>query len=68
MTNGTVTNKDLYEAIEKLESKIAHRLEKVEECVADNTAWRNQLTGKLAVMMGVVGLSINIVWDKLFNR
>ena len=68
MTNGTVTNKDLYEAIEKLESKIAHRLEKVEECVAGNTAWRNQLTGKLAVMMGAVGLGINIIWDTLFNR
>lgn len=69
MSNGNyITNRDLYDAIERLESKLSHRIERVEQCVDSNTDWRNQLTGKLTVIMIVVGAAINFLWDQIFNR
>lgn len=63
----TVTNKDLYEAIERLEGKLMNRIEKLETNVDANTDWRNQLTGKITIIMIVVGIGINWAWDYFFN-
>lgn len=69
MANGSgITNKDLYEAINELRKEISHRLEKVEEKVEDNTAWRNQLTGKIAVLFIIIGAGINLAMDWLREK
>ena len=67
MTNGTITNRELYEAIEKLEDKIGHRLEKMEMCVDENTNWRNRVMGQLTIMMIIIGTAINWAWSQLFK-
>lgn len=64
----SVTNKDLYEAIERLEGKLVKRIERLEACVDDNTAWRNQLTGKMTVLMIFIGAGINWLWDSVFKK
>jgi len=64
----SVSNQQLYDAIERLESKIVHRIELLETEVRDTTNWRNQLTGKLTVVFAVIGLGINFLWDTIFNR
>ncbi len=67
MTNH-VTNKHLYDAINSLERKILRRLRTDERKIDKNTDFRNQLTGKIIVLMGVVGVGINILWDSIINR
>ena len=69
MTNGSkVTLRDIYEAINALEAKMTHRMEKVEGDVEENTTFRNQLIGKMTVIFAVIGVSVNLLWDYIFNN
>jgi hypothetical protein len=68
MTNGQVTNKDLYDAIHDLRKEISDRIDKIECKVDENTNWRNQITGKITVLMVVIGAGVNWFWDKIFNK
>ena len=68
MTNGRRTNNEVFDEIRELRKDVTHRFELVEKQVDVNTDFRNQLIGKMAVMMGLIGIGINIAWDKLFNR
>ena len=64
----TVSNKDLYEAIESLEKKMVHRVELIETNVLKHDRWINQITGKVTVIMVFIGIGINWAWDMLLNR
>lgn len=66
MTEGKITNKDLYQAINDLRQELGHNIETLQLKVDENTNWRNQVTGKLTVLMIVVGTAINWMWDRLF--
>lgn len=77
--SNSVSNKDLYKAIEGLEKKILHYIEKNEdeclkrhdsllEMVKQNTDWRNQATGKLTVLFVFIGLVVNWFWDLLYKK
>ncbi len=74
-----VTNQHLYEVINNFERKITlqiarmdrrftRRIGKIEKKVEKNTDFRNQLTGKIVVLMGIVGIGINVLWDSIMNR
>lgn len=62
MANG-VTNKDLYDAIDRLGNKFDQKILRLEVKVDANTTWRNQITGKLTVLFVVIGFGINWAWD-----
>jgi len=68
MTNGSITNRDLYDAINGLRIEIGERIEKVEEKVDENTNWRNKIVGQFTIMMVFIGTAINAFWDYLFNK
>ena len=64
----TVSNQQLYEAISELENKVVHRIENVEDKVDKHDAYINQLTGKIVVITGLIGLIINWAWNAIINR
>jgi len=66
--NGNVTLKDVYEAINALENRVMHRVEKIEENVEENTTFRNQLIGKMTALFVILGIGINALWDLFINR
>lgn len=68
MTKETVTLRDVYEAINKLEDRMAHRIEKIETDVDQNTTFRNQLIGKMTVIFAIIGVGVNWAWDIFVNR
>ena len=68
MTNDKVTLRDVYDAVNSLEAKMTHRVEKLEVCVDDNTNFRNQLIGKMTVIFAVIGISVNWLWDIFVNK
>lgn len=61
--NGKITNKDLYEAIERLENKICARYDakfsRLELQIDENTSWRNKIVGQFAIIMVIIGAGIN---------
>ena len=66
--NDTVTNRDLYDIINDLRKEMACRIDKIEIEVRETTNWKNQLTGKITVLVAVIGIGVNILWDYLFNK
>jgi len=68
MTNGKVTLKDVYGAINDLENKVVHRIEAVEQKVDENTDFRNQLIGKITVIFAAIGIGVNWLWDAIINN
>ena len=67
MSNGK-TNTQLYDAIEKLRLEIKDDMISLRKEVDSNTTWRNQLTGKIFVMITVMGIGVNWAWDFFVNR
>ena len=63
-----ITLKDVYDVVQRLEDKMDGRFEKIEEEVATNTNFRNQLIGKITVVVVFIGLGINMAWDYIFNK
>lgn len=68
MTNNRVTLRDIYDAVNALESKVTHRIDGVEKQVDENTSFRNQLVGKITLLFALMGIAVNWIWDVLINR
>ncbi len=68
MTNGRPTNTDIYNAINDFRKEMRAEHDKLETKVDANTSFRNQLTGKLTVIMVIIGLTINFLWDMVAKR
>jgi hypothetical protein len=64
----SVTNKDIYEAVNNLERKLLHRIERIENEVKDNTNWRNKITGQITLIVMAVGFAVNFIWDFIIRR
>lgn len=63
-----ITNQDIYNAINDLRQEVNHNLERLEDDVKENTNFRNQLIGKITVMMALIGIGVNWLWDLFVNR
>ena len=66
--NNRPTLKDVYNVVNRLEDKMDKRLQGIEDDVECNTAFRNQLTGRVAMIAGVIGVVVNIVLNWFFRR
>jgi hypothetical protein len=66
--NDRVTIRDVYNQVAGLEKKLGERIDKVEIEVDANTTFRNQLIGKITVIVALLGIGINWLWDSLVNR
>ncbi len=56
MTNNKVTIKDVYEIVDRVDTK----LDKLGERVSALEIWRANILGKLAVVVGIIGLCSNL--------
>jgi len=72
MTNENPSNLELYKAINssrlEIKREINRRFDKIEIKVDKNTAFRNQLTGKIVVLVGIIGIGVNFLYDLIFRR
>jgi len=66
------TLQDVYDLVDRkftqFEVKYDHRLEGMQTQINDNTAFKNQITGKITVLFAVIGIGINWVWDLVTKR
>lgn len=58
-----ITNKDLYEAIDKMRLELKADLKTLKVEVDANTGFRHQLTGKLTVLFIFIGVGVNFLMD-----
>lgn len=63
-----ITLKDVYEVVQRLEDKMDGKFDKLDEEVKENTNFKNQLIGKMTVIFAIIGISVNMVWDYIFNK
>ena len=63
MNKDSVTLRDIYNAIGELRKELSGRIEKVEDDVVDINNWRNKLIGQFSVIMVLIGIGINYLWD-----
>lgn len=79
MPNGKITYKDIYDAVESLETKMDKRLDEVLAIVVENTKritafeyWKANITGKITVAIAVVSFGLTIIqgWvrERLFGK
>jgi hypothetical protein len=68
MTNESVTNRDLYNAINDLRKEVCERVEKIEVKTVEIDNWRNRVVGQFSVIMIIVGAGINYLWDNIFKK
>ena len=64
MNNGKVTLRDIYEIVDRLETKMDKRLCVVEEKVNELESFRDKLKGQLALITAVISafLTLTIDW------
>lgn len=68
MTNGKVSLKDVFDVVNRLEDKMDRRLCSVEEKVNGLEAFKDNLTGKITLLIGLVSLSFNFVFDYIRQK
>lgn len=50
-------------AINNLDEKWDKRASKQDDKIAANTAWRNQMMGKMTVLFTIIGIGVNFAMD-----
>ena len=63
--------KDVYQAVQRLEDKMDKRMVKMEEEVEEICKWKDNLSGKIAIVVGFASLCATLTLDwvreKLFR-
>ncbi len=77
--NGRVTQKDLYNCLNNMESKLDKHFDKIENLIIDNSKrittleyWKANITGKITMAVVVIASSfstvINFAWDYIRSK
>ncbi len=77
--DGRVTQKDIYlelkdfrreimDMFKESEDRCRERYKELKVEVDDTTCWRNKLTGQITVIVAIVGLGINWLWDAINKK
>jgi len=67
MTKETVTLRDVYDAVNRLEDKFSKRLDDVEDDVENLKSFQNKSLGILSILSLFVGSISSYIWSKLTN-
>lgn len=79
MANSKVTIRDVYEAIDRMETRLDKRTLEIKKCVNDNTTditalkyWKADLMGKITMAIALLSLvftlALEFVREKFFNK
>lgn len=74
-TNNRVTQKDLYNCLDRMEEKMDKHFGKIETLISDNAKrittleyWKANITGKITVAVAFISLVINFAWDYIRSK
>ena len=65
MSKDTVSLRDIYDAIEKLEHRIGERFERIEGRVSIIEAFQNKALGVLTIVTAFISVAATYVWNKV---
>lgn len=67
MSSDKVTLRDIYDLLDRLETKIDKRVEKIETDIEDIRAFQNKALGILGIAATFISLSATYVWNKVIG-
>jgi len=68
MSNDTVSMRDIYDAVQRLEDKMGQRIEKVEADVDSLKGFQNKALGILSVISLFASAIASFIWDKISGK
>lgn len=67
MSNDHATLREIYELLDKLESSIDKKLERLEQRILLLESAIGKITGVAIVLSSVFGVAVSWAWGKIFN-
>jgi len=68
MSNGKVTLRDIYKVVNRLEDKMDERLREAEKRIDTLESFKDNLAGKLAIVVGFCTLTASLLIDWVKKR
>lgn len=68
MSKNTVTMKDLWDAISRLEDKIDERFEPIEHRIYNIESYQNKMLGIVSVFAAFVSVAAAYIWNKIVSN
>lgn len=68
MAEDKVTLRDVYDAINRVESKYDRRLERIEQDIDQIKSFQNKVYGVVGILSIFVSAAASYIWNKLVNN